>query len=71
LPLTETKNTLLPFRCSMLILGFPPIVFIRRFLALFEMGIARAIFSTLVLTSIIVHVGEKSTPRGSRGHGQS
>jgi hypothetical protein len=28
----------------MLILGFPPIEFIRRFLALFEMGIARAIF---------------------------
>ncbi len=44
LPLTETKNILLPFRCSMLILGFPPIEFIRRFLALFEIGIARAIF---------------------------
>lgn len=67
LPLTETKNTLLPFRCSMLILGFPPIEFIRRFLALFEIGIARAIFSTLVLTSIIVHVGGKVNSTGLWG----
>jgi hypothetical protein len=49
----------------MLILGFPPIEFIRRFLALFEIGIARAIFSTLVLTSIIVHArGKVNASRG-------
>ena len=71
LPLAEVKKTLVPVRCSMLILGFPPIEFIRRFLALFERGTARAIVSTLELSSIIAHVEGKVNSTGLWGRGQS